>query len=321
MLAIRTDRTRPRGVRVVRDAPQPRPGPGEVLVRVARAGICATDLEIARGYMDFNGILGHEFVGTVIEGAAELRGRRVVAEINCVAPGVSLDAAARKHAWPRTALGILNRDGAFAEQVCVPAENCHVVPDAIDDDEAVFVEPLAAAAQVVLDHPIQAGMRAAVLGTGRLGLLCAQVLALQPGPLDVLGRNPRSLELCRRLGLHALDAATLAHEPTYDVLVECTGNADGLKLGMKLLRPRGTLVLKSTYARPPTVDLAPLVINELRVVGNRCGPFDVALRLLAAKRVRVRELIAARFPLSRGEEAFAAAADPRNLKVLLEPDA
>ncbi len=322
MRALLVDQAKPGGVVLVEDYPDPRPGPGEVLVRVDLAGICATDLEIVRGYMDFAGVLGHEFVGTVVRGSDALQGERVVAKINCVGPGsTARDAEAHKHAPDRTVLGISGRDGAFAEYLVVPAENCHVVPNDVSDRRAVFVEPLAAACQVIEDHPVQPETRVAVLGTGRLGILCAQVLAARNCRLSVIGRNAATLALCRRIGLPTRDVADPELKADYDVVVECSGSPDGLRAALRLARPRGTIMLKSTYARTADVDLSPIVINELVLAGNRCGPFDEALRLLREKRVQVDEMISGVFPMTRAAEAFAAARDPQNLKILLQPGA
>lgn len=304
--------------------PDPTPGPGEVLVRVHLAGICATDLEIVRGYMAFAGVPGHEFVGRVVIGPPALLGRRVVAEINCApappdtAPPV-LDGDARKHLPGRTVLGIVGRDGAMAELLAVPAQNCHLVPDSLRDEQAVFVEPLAAACQVVSDHPVDACTRAAVLGSGRLGILCAQVLAAAGCAPVVLGRNAGTLRFCRALGLDARPAAEAAPRADFDLVVECTGAADGLRLAMNLVRPRGTIVLKSTYAEPPAIDLSPIVIHEITLAGNRCGPFAEALSLLERGAVEVEKMVTGVFPLREGAAAFAAARDPKHIKVLVAP--
>jgi threonine dehydrogenase-like Zn-dependent dehydrogenase len=309
-------------VDLVPDYPDPSPGPGEVLIRVDLAGICSTDLEIVRGYMDFAGVLGHEFVGTVVRGSDTLRGERVVAEINCVGPGsAARDAAARKHAIERTTLGIAGRDGAFAEYLVVPAENCHVVPNEVSNSQAIFAEPLAAACQVTEDHGVAADTRVAVLGSGRLGILCAQVLATRGCRLSVIGRNRRTLALCRNIGLPTREVAEVEPQADHDLVVECTGSPEGLRLALGLVRPRGTIVLKSTYAEAAGVDLSPIVVQEITVAGNRCGPFPAALQLLATKRVRVEELIDGAFSLARWKEAFAAAREPGNLKILLEPSA
>lgn len=325
MQALIANREQPGTIEFRDDHPQPKAGPGEVLIRVHLAGICSTDLEIVRGYMGFRGVPGHEFVGTVEEGPATLRERRVVAEINCAPPRVTgvnagarkLDDDTRKHLPGRTVIGILGRDGAFAERLVVPAENCHVVPDAVPDRHAVFVEPLAAACQVLRDHPVSNDTRATVIGTGRLGILCAQVLANAGCALQVLGRNEHTIALCRRLGLEAGNVDESPPRADRDLVVDCTGTADGLRLAMRIVRPRGTIVLKSTYAQPPTIDLAPIVIHEVTVAGNRCGPFAEALRLLERGAVQVEPLISRTYPLSQGVEAFAAAADRANVKVLL----
>ena len=299
--------------------PRPVPAEGEVLVRVRWAGICATDLEIVRGYMQFHGILGHEFVGTVVTGPARWVGQRVVAEINC-ACGVCpvCQRGQPNHCPRRTVLGIAGRNGAFAEYVAVPEANCRIVPACLSDEEAVFVEPLAAAAHVLDVQPIVPTTRVAVIGSGRLGSLVAQVLALQGCELVVWGRNPRSLALAREYGVDARAVESCPWEACYDVVVECTGSPDGLPMALALCRPQGTIVLKSTCHDRAPLDLAPVVVNEVRIVGNRCGDFSRALHLLATRRVRVRELITARYPLARGREAFAAAARPENTKVLLE---
>jgi len=310
------------------DYPLPRAGPGEVLIRVDLAGICATDLELARGYMRFAGVPGHEFVGTVVAGADELAGRRVVAEINCPCGQCGLcRRGLSNHCPTRTVLGIAGRDGAFAEYLAVPAGNCHVVPDSISDRQAVFVEPLAAAGHVLDACSIRHDTRVAVLGSGRLGLLVAQVLALEECRLEVIGRNRRTLAFCERRGIATVHidqfAANIersaAADPRYDTVVECMGSPEGLRLALKLCRPRGTIVLKSTYAEPAAIDLAPIAVNEVNVVGSRCGDFPRALSLLAGGRIEVEELIGAVYRLDRGVEALAAAARPENIKVLLKP--
>jgi threonine dehydrogenase-like Zn-dependent dehydrogenase len=301
---------------------EPVPGPQEVLIRVHLAGICATDLELARGYLNFSGIPGHEFVGTVIGGSPHLEGRRVVAEINCVCG--SCDMCSRglpRHCRRRTVLGIDGRDGAFAERVAVPQRNCHEVPAEITDEEAVFVEPLAAALQVVKLQPIDRWMEVAVVGSGRLGLLVAQVLKLQGCRLAVIGRNPVTLKFCERHGIQPIEVSELQPRPTRDVVVECTGSPEGLKLALKLCRPCGTIVLKSTYAQPAPLDLSPLVIHEIRLLGNRCGPFPEAIELLRQRKVEVRELVSRIYPLRQGLQALAAAERPENIKILLRPGA
>jgi 2-desacetyl-2-hydroxyethyl bacteriochlorophyllide A dehydrogenase len=310
----------PAGLQLARQHPTPVPASGEALIRVTLAGICATDLEILRGYMQFAGVPGHEFVGVVEQGPPHLRGQRVVGEINCVCHACALcRRGLPTHCRQRTVLGIAGRDGAFAEYLVLPAENCHVVPAAITDQQAVFTELLAAAAHVRDAVPLEPEARVAVLGAGRLGLLVAQVLALTPVRLDVLIRSLQREALGARLGLHMAPAAT-ADAGAYDVVVDCTGAADGLAAALRLCRPGGAIVLKSTYAGAAGVDLAPLVVNEVRVIGSRCGPFVPALELLATGRIHVDELVSAVYPLAAGPAALAAAGAPGALKVLLRPE-
>lgn len=309
------------GVKLVSDYPQPQVPANEALVAVRLAGVCATDLELARGYMGFAGVPGHEFVGTVVEGPADLVDQRIVGEINCACGKCDMC----QRGWPthcryRTVLGIQGRDGAFAEYLTLPHENLHLVPDAITDEQAVFVEPIAAACEVLAEVPIAARDRVAVLGSGRLGLLIAQVVATTGCDLTVIGRNPRTLGIAEGFGLRTAHIDDPPAPQSLDVVIEATGVPAGLEMAMALVRPRSTIVLKSTYAGAAGVDLAPIVINELRVVGNRCGPFPEALRLLAAGAVRTQELIAAEYPLSAGVEAMRAAAQPENTKVLIRPE-
>lgn len=322
MQALVVRRHDPPQIDVVPDHPTPLPATGEVLVRVRLAGICSTDLEIARGYMRFTGVPGHEFVGVVEQGPEPLPGRRVVAEINC--PCGACDLCRRglaNHCPRRTVLGIAGRDGAFAEFLTIPASNCHVVPDHLGDEQAVFVEPLAAAAHVLDAADFGPDTRVAVLGSGRLGLLTARVLAAESCALTVIGRNPATLALCAATGIETCLVGQLPGDAPFDVVVECTGAPAGLRLALELCRPAGTIVLKSTYAQPEPVDLAPIVINEVRVVGSRCGDFARALRLLAEGRVRVDDLVTGRYPLSEGLEALAAAEQPEHIKILLQPGA
>jgi len=312
----------------VADHPRPDPTPGEALIRVARAGICNTDLEILKGYFGFQGVLGHEFVG-VVEALNPLPGQaphiqvgdRVVGEINCVpCDSPARTAAQRAQSPDRTTLGIAGRDGAFADYTILPIVNLHRVPDQIGDDEAVFVEPLAAACQVLEQVHIRPTDHVAVLGDGKLGLLCAQVIAAgAPCALTVIGKHASKLGLARQWGLRTahVDEAPLR---AFDVVVECTGSPAGFEHARQLLRPRGTLVLKSTYHGLPQVNLTMIVVDEITVVGSRCGPFEAALRLLAQRRVDVCSLIHARYPLEQGELAFEHAQRAGVLKVLLTVD-
>jgi threonine dehydrogenase-like Zn-dependent dehydrogenase len=301
------------------DWPEPEPPPGEARVRVLRAGVCATDLAILAGYMGFSGVPGHEFVG-VVESAPDPAwvGRRVVGEINAACGACPTCAAGRpRHCPNRTVLGILGRDGAFAERLTLPLENLHAVPDAVSDAAAVFVEPLAAAFRIPEQVPMGPDTRVHVLGDGRLGLLVAQVLARTGCRLTLAGRHPDKLALARGWGIPTA-AADAALEPA-DVVVDATGSPAGLARAIALTRPCGTVVLKTTCAESPPFNPAPIVIHELTVVGSRCGPFAPALAALAAGTVDVAPLVAATFPLEEGEEALARAAAPGTLKVLLAP--
>lgn len=299
--------------------PLPEPGPDEALVRVHQAGICATDLEITRGYMGFRGVPGHEFVGTVEKGSRPWRGKRVVAEINCVCGRCEMcQGGLANHCRRRTVLGIQGRDGAFAEYVAVPERNLHEVPDAVSDEQAVFVEPLAAAYQVIRQCPIEKRMRVAVVGPGRLGLLVAQVLQRCGCHLEVIGRNELTLRFCERKGIQATEVSEIVPRGDRDVVVDCSGSPEGFDMAVRLVRPRGTLVLKSTYSGSPAMNLAPLVINEIALVGSRCGPFPDAILALARGEVDVESMVSRRVPLERGVEAFEMAADPQYIKILLK---
>jgi len=290
-----------------------------VLVRVKLAGICATDLEVTRGYMGFTGVLGHEFVGRVEKGPRPWRGKRVVAEINCVCGRCEMcQHGLANHCRRRTVIGIDGRDGAFAELVAVPQRNLHEVPDAVSDEQAVFVEPLAAAYQVIKQCPIEKRMRVAVVGSGRLGLLVAQVLHGTGCQLEVIGRNELTLNFCEKKGIQATPVSEVICRADRDVVVACSGSPEGFDVAARLVRPRGTLILKSTYARGAPLNLAAIVINEVTLVGSRCGPFPEAINALARRQIDVESMISRTLPLSKGIEAFEMAADPRYIKVLLK---
>jgi threonine dehydrogenase-like Zn-dependent dehydrogenase len=303
-----------------RQHPDPVPGEGEVLVAVKLAGICATDLEITKGYMGFTGVPGHEFVGMVVKGPRGWRDKRVVAEINCVCGRCDMcQRGLSNHCRRRTVMGIQGRDGAFAGLLAIPERNLFELPEAVSDEQAVFVEPLAAAYQVIRQCPIERRMRVAVIGSGRLGLLVAQVLKTCGCQLEVVGRNPITLEFCEKKGIQGTPVGELVPRADRDVVVECTGAAEGFDLAGRLVRPRGTLVLKSTYAGDSALNMAPLVINEITLLGSRCGPFPDAIAALARREIDVESMVSRRLPLSRGVEAFELAGDPRCIKVLLRP--
>jgi threonine dehydrogenase-like Zn-dependent dehydrogenase len=307
------------GTTSLAEVPAPEAG-GEALVRVVLSGICNTDLELARGYAGFRGTIGHEFVGVVEDpgGGPIAKGRRVVGEINA-----GCGACARcergdpRHCATRTVLGILGKDGCFAEYVTLPIANLHPVPDELDDELAVFVEPLAAAFEILEQVRVEQGERAVVLGDGKLGLLAAQVLALAGARVLSVGRHPGKLALLRGRGIETVLESDWRAEPA-PLVVDATGSARGFERAIAATLPRGTLVLKSTVAAPATVDLAPLVVHEIHVVGSRCGPFPPALHALEAATVDVTRLVSARVPLSAGVEALRRAAEPGARKVLIE---
>jgi threonine dehydrogenase-like Zn-dependent dehydrogenase len=301
----------------VREIDVPRPAPGESLIQVERAGICNTDLELVAGYYPYCGVLGHEFVGRVEEGPRELVGKRVVGEINAVCGDCRFcREGIPTHCERRTVLGIVDRHGAFAEYLVLPSENLHVVPEDVSDDVATFTEPLAAALEIQQQVAIEPGHRVLVVGTGKLGQLIARSLHRRGCRLEALGRRESSLQRLRDRGISTIDQTELQNR-TYDIAVECTGNPEGFELARRALRPRGTLVMKSTYAGDLTLDAALVVVDELRLIGSRCGPFAPALALLASREVVVDDLIEAHYPIEGALEAFAHAAQPGALKVLL----
>ncbi|MFQ5614210.1 MAG: alcohol dehydrogenase catalytic domain-containing protein [Anaerolineae bacterium] len=303
------------------DYPTPDPPPGEALIRVRLAGICNTDLEILRGYMGFQGVLGHEFVGVVERApqAPELEGQRVVGEINaCCGECATCRRGDPTHCPQRTTLGIDRRDGAMADYVSLPVRLLYPVPPAIPDAWAVFTEPLAAACEILEQVHLRPTDRVVVLGDGKLGLLVAQVLQLTGCRLTVVGRHHRKLAVLDRRGIPVALAGEMAEERQADVVVDCTGSAAGFAQARALVRPRGTLVLKSTFHGSVEIDLSRLVVDEIRLVGSRCGPFKPALRLLEQNLVDVESLIDEQYPLEAGLHAFERAASPGVLKVLLE---
>ncbi|MCH7596331.1 MAG: alcohol dehydrogenase catalytic domain-containing protein [Planctomycetes bacterium] len=303
------------------DYPEPTPADGECLIRVSLAGICGTDLHITNGYMNFRGVLGHEMVGTVVHGSSGWEGKRVVSDINCVCRKCDLcQAGLANHCRNRTVMGILGRDGCFADLIAVPEQNLHEVPDVVSDEEAVFTEPLAAAYQILAQCSIESRTNVTVVGPGRLGLLVAQVLAETGCKLTVLGRNPTKLMFCEKKGIQGLHTSDPIPKNERDVVVECSGSPEGLNLAMQLVRPRGTIVLKSTYADTTSgsLNLAPIVINEINLVGSRCGLFPEALNALARQAIDVRSMISKTFSIEQAIEAFEASADSRNIKILLK---
>jgi threonine dehydrogenase-like Zn-dependent dehydrogenase len=300
------------------DRREPEIAGGMALVRPTLAGICNTDLELVKGYMGFRGVLGHEFVGIVEDGDPDWEGVRVVCEINFACGRCdSCQRGLGRHCPTRRVMGIQGADGAFAEAVAVPLRNLHAVPDPVPDECAVFSEPLAAAFEILEQVRVEPGIDCTVLGDGKLGLLAAQVLDAAGARVLAVGRHPDKLAILARRGIETRLLADWKPAPR-SLVVEATGSAAGFAAAVSTTRPRGTLVLKSTVAGHADVDLAPLVIHEISVVGSRCGPFEPALSALAEGRVDVASLVSARLPLSRGTQALERAAEPGTLKVLVE---
>ncbi len=322
--------------------PIPEAARGEALIQVLRAGICSTDLELTRGYYPYKGVLGHEFVGVVTTGPPDLEGQRVVGEINAVCG----DCPACQHGRPthcenRTVLGIVNRKGAFAEYLTLPAANLHIVPDNVTNDEAVFTEPLAAALEIQEQIEVTENDKVLVVGDGKLGQLIAQTLAPIAGELLVVGRHERKLERLAKLAIptqrtlpragassesgaelvvggDSITSSVFESGGGFDIAVECTGNPSGFEMARRALRPRGTLVMKSTYAGALTLDASSVVVDEITLIGSRCGPFAPALRMLEGHEVGVDGMIDARFPLTDALAAFEQAQRPGTLKVVLD---
>lgn len=304
-----------------RDIPLPVPPAGEALVRVRLAGICATDLELVKGYYPYQGVLGHEFVGEVVEasGAPELVGQRVVGEINAACGACPACLAGRRtHCEQRSVLGIVNRHGAFAEFLVLPLENLHPVSALVADEAAVFTEPLAAALEIQQQVHILPTDRVLVIGAGRLGQLIAQTLALTGCDLQVVARHRYQSEILQARGISTLAEEDLP-EKKIDVVVEATGTTAGFGMARQAVRPRGVVVLKSTYKGELQVNFSSIVVDELTLVGSRCGPFPPALHLLEKKQVDPTPLITACYPLSEALPALQAAAQPGVLKVLIRP--
>jgi len=317
MKALLLDAGKPR---LCEDIPPPLPATGEALVQVRLAGICATDMELMRGYHPFRGVLGHEFVGeiAVAADAPNRVGERVVGEIN-VACGNCPECRAgyTAHCMQRQVAGIRERDGVFAEYVCLPLLSLHPVPNSVRDEAAVFCEPLAAALQVIQQLPVTPNQRALVVGAGRLGQLIARVLRLSGCELAVVARHTRQRELLEAVGVRWIgeDAVTSAQA---DLVVEATGSPSGFALARRAVRPRGTIVLKSTYQGPLEADFSSLVVDEISLIGSRCGPFPAALRLLAQGLVEPTPLVDARFALAEAVTALRRAAEPGVMKVLID---
>jgi threonine dehydrogenase-like Zn-dependent dehydrogenase len=304
-------------LRLRNDVSLPVPAEGESLVRVRLAGVCNTDLELTRGYYPYAGVPGHEFVGTVERGPDTLLGKRVVGEINAVCGSCdACQSGRRTHCTRRNVLGIVARNGTFAEFLTLPSENLHVVPDSVPDETAVFAEPLAAALEIQEQVRINANDRVLVVGDGKLGQLVARTLALTGCKLVVAGRHASKLALLESRGV-ATTSPTSIEPRSFDLAVECSGSSEGFALARTALRARGTLIMKSTYAGDLTFNASSLVVDEITLIGSRCGPFAPALDLLESRAVDPSDLIHARYPLAQAVEAFAEAQRAGILKVLV----
>ena len=310
-------------LKLVRDAPIPRRA-GESLVQVICAGICNTDLEIVKGYAGFQGTPGHEFVGRVVEAPDNsLIGRRIVGEINA---GCGHCERCRRddprHCADRTVLGIKGRDGAFAEFLSLPPRNLVELPDSVNDDVAVFVEPLAAACNILEQIRITSSCHVVVVGDGKLAQLVVLVIAQVGCPVTVIGRHKEKLEIARSYGAHEtlLEGESLLSESTgrFDVAIEASGSPSGLATALALVKPGGTVVLKSTHHGTTRLDTSQVVVNELSIIGSRCGRFRPALDLLVDRKLDLSALISRRLPLEEGVRAFEEAASPDSLKIILQ---
>src|SRR6266481_7559044 len=299
------------------DYPDPVATPGESVVRVSMAGVCGTDLEIARGYMQYRGVPGHEFAVRIVESRNPmLRGKRGVGEINAGCGRCAMCAAdLARHCPNRTVLGILGRDGAFAEYLSLPDVNLIPIRDSIPDDVAVFVEALAAAYEIFEQTHLARNQTIAVLGDGRLGALVGLALKGEKYLPIVAGHHREKLARLAELGLQTAEESTL-HDK-FEVVIECCGSGSGFRRAVELVRPRGTIILKSTAAASAELNLAPIVVNEITVIGSRCGRFQPALDALAAGKIDPRPLIDSTFALEDSIAAFDAASNPLNFKILL----
>jgi threonine dehydrogenase-like Zn-dependent dehydrogenase len=305
----------------IRHTPQPEREQGFALIRLIQAGICNTDLELQRGYYGFSGVPGHEFVGEVVAAdSKELIGKRVVGEINLACSECSwCRRGLGRHCPGRSVLGIVRHPGAFREFLTLPESNLHVVPDSIPTEAAVFVEPLAAACEILDQVQMPCGSPLAVLGDGKLGLLVSQVLQANGYRVHQFGRHPEKLKIAARAGVTTEVRGDRLPEAEYGWVVDATGSRAGLDAAIRMVEPRGTIILKSTVHGAIALDTAPVIVNEVTMVGSRCGRFEPALELLRLGAVDVSSMISERMPLASAPEAFARAGERGVLKVLLAP--
>ena len=304
----------------LKDTDIPKRGPDEALVKISKAGICRTDVELAKGYMNFSGILGHEFVGVVEEAENDsLKGKRVTASINIACKKCPLCLSGRENHCPeREVIGISGRRGAFAEYISLPLSNLIPIPEGVGDEIAVFAEPLAAAMRITEQISVKPTDRVLVLGDGKMGLLTAQHLALTGCDIVVEGRYPEKLKHLEPYSIRTRLQNTMKSEEPFDIVVEATGNPEGISLALKKVKPEGVVILKSTHSSNTSIDKNAIVVNEIKVLGSRCGNMKASLRMLERGRVRVSHLISAIYPLSAGEQAFEYARGRNSLQVLLD---
>ena len=309
------------GKQIILDKNFPDPPSDETLVRVNLAGICGTDLDILDGYMEYTGILGHEFVGTVEKSRnPTMVGKRVVGEINAGCGKCdSCMNGMQRHCPSRTVLGILKRDGAFAEFLSLPEKNLHVIPDSISNEQAVFVEPLAAAFEIKEQVSLKPEWNVAVVGDGRLAQLIIQVIKLTCSNITCFGKHESKLEGLVQSGIKIKIGIESTDEKLFDLVVEATGSNSGFVDTMKLVKPRGIVILKSTIASRENLDLTPTIINEITLIGSRCGLFKPAIDALASGIISVNSMIDSTFPLEKFEDAIIHAKNPNTLKVFLKP--
>ena len=309
-------------LKFVTDYPKPIPQKGEVLIKVTHAGICNTDVEITKGYMGFKGVCGHEFLGIVEDVNAEdktLIGKRVTGEIN-LGCGSCPDCYnnMQRHCQNRQTLGIFKKDGIFAQYVTLPIENIVEIPDNVPDSDAILIEPLAAALEILEQVHIKPADKIAVLGDGKLGLLISLVLSTTPADLITIGKHENKLDILKKQGIKTKFLKDATETKYYDIVVDATGSADGFEKAVSLVKPRGIFVLKSTVAAEKPMNLAPIVIDEITVVGSRCGQFKPALRLLEKKVLDLKPLISKTFAFDDAIKAFSYAQEKGVLKVILK---
>jgi len=302
----------------IREVPEPEPTGSEVLIRIVYSAICNTDLEIIKGYMGFKGIPGHEFVGSVVSPGSPLYGKLVVGEINCPCGHCYLCKTGRPtHCGNRSVLGISGHPGIFAEFVVLPAENLHVLPENLDPVVAVFTEPLAAAIEIFDQIHIKPAEEAFIFGAGKLGLLISMVFKLGGTSYKTFDLQDIKILKGREMGLNIHQVSSLPETQRAEVCIDCTGSAEGIKLALAHLQPRGRLILKTTVAKTGPIDLNAIVINEFSIIGSRCGPFQPALNLLADGLINPRPLISQTYNFEDIIDAFEHAAKPGTMKVLI----